>query len=189
MNFHRIENLLEQYFEGNTSLEEEKLLKDFFQGEEIPAHLESLKDTFNYFSKENTKDELDESFDQKLFTKINHFEIDHKRQNRKRFLYFASGIAASILIIISIIANINPFASKLSETFDNPQAAYLETKRALMLVSGTLNRGIKPVEKMAKFDEGIEQMAKIKSLSTGMEEFERITKFYETQEKVINNKY
>lgn len=187
MNSHRIENLLEKYFEGNTSLEEEKILKEFFQGESIPPHLVSLKETFNYFSEEKSKDELDESFDKKVLSQINHFEIDHKRQSRRRLIYYASGIAASILIIISIFTNIDPFSSTLKDTFDNPQMAYEETRKALLLVSGTLNKGVKPVEKMAKFDDGLEQMEKIKSLSTGMEEFEKITKFYETQEKVINN--
>ncbi len=189
MNFHRIENLLEQYFEGNTSLEDEKILKDFFQGENIPAHLASLKNTFKYFSEENKKDELDESFDQKLFAKINHFEIDHKRQNRKRFLYIASGVAASILIIVSIFTKIDPFTSTLKDTFDNPQTAYEETRKALLLVSGALNKGVKPVEKIAKFDDGMEQMEKFKSLGTGMQEFEKVSKFYETQKKVINNQY
>ena len=187
MNSHRIENLLEKYFDGNTSLEEEKILKDFFQGDTIPPHLVSLKETFNYFSEEKDKDELDDSFDQKVLSKIDHFENDHKRQSRRRFIYYVSGIAASILIIISIFTNFDPFSSKLKDTFDNPQLAYEETRKALMLVSGTLNKGVQPVEKMAKFDDGLEQMSKIQSLGTGMEEFEKLTKFYETQEKVINN--
>ncbi len=187
MNSHRIENLLEKYFDGNTSLEDEKILKDFFQRESIPPHLVSLKDTFNYFSEEKTKDELDETFDQKILSKIDHFEISHKRQSRRRFIYYASGIAASILIIVNIFTNIDSFSSKLKDTFDNPQLAYEETRKALLLVSGTLNKGVKPVEKIATFDDGLEQMAKIKSLSTGMEEFEKVSKFYETQEKVINN--
>jgi hypothetical protein len=33
----------------------------------------------------------------------------------------------------------------------------------------------------------MEQMEKFKSLGTGMEEFEKVSKFYETQKKVINN--
>jgi hypothetical protein len=178
---------LEKYFDGNTSLEDEKILKDFFQGESIPPHLVSLKETFNYFSQEKTKDELDESFDDKVLSKIGHFEISHKRQTRRRFIYYASGIAASILIIISIFTNIDPFTSTLKDTFDDPEIAFNETKRALILVSETLNRGVKPVEKIAKFDDGMEQMEKFKSLGTGMEEFEKVSKFYETQKKVINN--
>ena len=187
MNFRRIENLLERYFDGNTSLEEEKILKEFFQGDDIPQHLVSLKESFNYFSQENTKDELDDSFDQKILSKINHFDISNKRQERRRTLYYISGVAASLLIIISIFTNFNPFTNRLSETLENPEAAYLETRKALLFVSGALNRGVKPVENIAKFEDGIEQLSKVRSLRTGMEEVEKISKFYDTQQKVINN--
>ncbi len=187
MNFRRIENLLERYFDGNTSLEEERILKDFFQGEDIPPHLIALKDSFNYFSKEYNTDELDASFDQKILSQINHFDISNKRQERKRTFYYISGVAASLLIIISIFTNFNPFTNKLSETLENPEAAYQETRKALLFVSGALNKGVKPIDKMAKFEEGIEQLSKMKSLSTGMEEVEKISKFYDTQQKIINN--
>lgn len=46
-----IETLLERYYEGGTSLEEEKLLRQFFQNENLPAHLESHAAQFRYFSK------------------------------------------------------------------------------------------------------------------------------------------
>lgn len=46
----RIEQLLEKYFEGETSLEEEKELRDFFQQDEIPAHLKSYADQFSYIN-------------------------------------------------------------------------------------------------------------------------------------------
>ena len=187
MNFHRIEKLLERYFDGDTSLEDEKILKDFFQGKSIPPHLVSLKDSFDYFSKEKTKEELDESFDQKLLTKINHIELNNKRQIRQKYIYYVSGIAASVLIIISIFTNIDPFSSKFKDTFNDPQIAYEETKSALLLVSEVFNRGLKPADNIAKFEEGLEQMSKIKSLRKGMQEFQKVSKFYETQEKVINN--
>ncbi|MBU1013037.1 MAG: hypothetical protein KKG99_08515 [Bacteroidetes bacterium] len=187
MNFRRIEKLLEMYFDGDTSLEDEKILKEFFQGENLPPHLASLKDSFNYFSQEKTKDELDESFDQKLFAQINNFETSNKRQIRRRYIYYISGIAASILIIISIFTNIDPFSSKMKDTFNDPQVAYEETKNALLIVSGLFNHGLKPVDNIAKFDDGMNQLSKVESLSKGMEEVGKISKFYETQQKVINN--
>lgn len=187
MNFHRIEKLLEQYFDGSTSLEDEKVLKDFFEGDNIPPHLISLKDSFNYFSGKSSEEFLTESFDKKILAEIDSFEIDNKRQFRRRSIYFISGIAASILIIISIFINFNPFASKLTETFDNPEMAYEETKKALLLVSGAFNRGIKPIDNVSKFDDGMKELAKVESLGTGMKEVGRVSEFYNTQQKIINN--
>lgn len=186
MNFHRIEKLLEKYFDGDTSLEEEKILKDFFKEDSIPPHLASLKEVFNYFSTENFNDRLGDTFNQKILSKINDFEADDKHIKRRRIFYYVSGIAASILIIISIFTKFDPFRSKLNDTFENPQAAYIETQKALLLVSEMLNRGLKPVDNMATFEDGMEQMSRVKSLGSGMEEVEKISKFYETQQKVIN---
>ncbi|WP_461093089.1 HEAT repeat domain-containing protein [Spirosoma gilvum] len=45
-----IEQLLEKYYEGETTLQEEKLLRQFFQQESIPAHLQSHADQFRYFA-------------------------------------------------------------------------------------------------------------------------------------------
>ncbi len=45
-----IEKLLERYYDGETSLEEEKVLRQFFQNENLPAHLKSHAAQFRYFS-------------------------------------------------------------------------------------------------------------------------------------------
>ncbi|MFD2936702.1 HEAT repeat domain-containing protein [Spirosoma flavum] len=45
-----IEKLLERYYEGETSLAEEKQLRQFFQQETIPAHLQKHAGQFRYFT-------------------------------------------------------------------------------------------------------------------------------------------
>lgn len=45
-----IEKLLEKYYEGETTLEEEKQLRAFFQDDDIPEHLQSHAAQFRFFS-------------------------------------------------------------------------------------------------------------------------------------------
>ncbi|WP_338876309.1 HEAT repeat domain-containing protein [Spirosoma sp. SC4-14] len=45
-----IEKLLEKYYDGDTTLAEEKQLRQFFQQETIPEHLLSHADQFRYFA-------------------------------------------------------------------------------------------------------------------------------------------
>lgn len=45
-----IEKLLEKYYDGETSLEEERALKQFFQGDDVPTHLQSHAAQFGYFA-------------------------------------------------------------------------------------------------------------------------------------------
>lgn len=48
MKTEKIEQLLEKYFDGETSLEEEEQLRDFFRQDEIPDHLQNYADQFLY---------------------------------------------------------------------------------------------------------------------------------------------
>ncbi|MVM30540.1 HEAT repeat domain-containing protein [Spirosoma sp. HMF4905] len=50
-----IEKLLEKYYEGETSLQEEKQLRQFFQQESIPEHLQSHAAQFRYFASARTQ--------------------------------------------------------------------------------------------------------------------------------------
>jgi hypothetical protein len=185
MNFRQIEILLENYFNGETSLEDEKTLRRFFQQENIPKHLVSLKTQFEYFSSEHDHNYLDESFDKKLLKQINNNESCEKRFFRKRNLYVISGIAASVLIIVSLF--IDPFTSKIKNTLDDPYQAYMETKKAIQFVSNAFNKGLKPTGKLASYNDGIKQLSKISSFNTGIEQSKKIVTFYDTQKKILNN--
>ena len=57
MNLQKIEKLIKKYEQGNTSLEEEKILMDFFRNEEVPYQLRSYMDLF-YFMESSKKEEL-----------------------------------------------------------------------------------------------------------------------------------
>ncbi len=187
MNSRQTENLLERYFNGETSLEDEKNLREFFQKKDIPPHLLSLKAQFEYFSDEHDHNYLDESFDNKILNEISKEDKLQIRHTRRRFLYTASGIAASILIILSIFFKFDPLTSKVEDTFSDPMAAYLETKKALLFVAETFNKGAEPISKVAKFDDGVQQLSKLSSLNTGINEANKISKFHENQQKILNN--
>ncbi|HHW80435.1 MAG TPA: hypothetical protein GX746_01870 [Bacteroidales bacterium] len=47
-----IDNLLNKYFEGDTSLEEERMLSTYFNQEDLPEHLKELTPMFTYIEDE-----------------------------------------------------------------------------------------------------------------------------------------
>lgn len=51
-NLHMIEELLERYFEGETSAAEEKQIRAFFASGEVPEHLAAYAPLFAYFDAE-----------------------------------------------------------------------------------------------------------------------------------------
>lgn len=70
MDYKYIEQLLDSYWKGQTSLEEEKILKAFFSQKDIPAKLKMYQPLFVYAQKEVFQDGLGEDFDQKLLSII-----------------------------------------------------------------------------------------------------------------------
>ncbi|MBQ9640695.1 MAG: pyruvate ferredoxin oxidoreductase [Bacteroidaceae bacterium] len=81
MNYQYIEQLIERYFECQTTLHEEQILRTFFAGEDVPGHLMPYAELFQYetLAKEEA---LGEDFDQKMLARIQE-EATAKPQNCK----------------------------------------------------------------------------------------------------------
>lgn len=99
-----IEQLLEKYYSGETSLEEEMQLHAFFEGEAVPDHLKSYQAQFNVASTlKHQASKLDED---SLFAKIEEEEGDRmvvlKPWYRNPWLGRAA--AAVLIIIVSFYA-------------------------------------------------------------------------------------
>ncbi len=90
-----IEKLLEKYYEGETSLEEERELKEFFQGNQVPAHLQSHAAQFNYF-KEARNEHPSLTFSSELAARLD----PPKQGPVRRFTSWFIGIAAGLTLLI-----------------------------------------------------------------------------------------
>ncbi len=82
----KIEELIDKYFEGETSCEEERSIRQFFSGKEIPEHLLTYKPMFAYFDKEITSEQTKKRF----------------LSRKKTLLYTLSGIAACGIVAVAI---------------------------------------------------------------------------------------
>jgi len=92
------ENMLDKYYKGETSLEEEEELKTQVLSENENS---AEKDVFAYFSEsKKIPDDLEES----LLSAIN--EKKNKGKSVKMKLYSAISAAAVILIIVSVFLNV-----------------------------------------------------------------------------------
>ena len=65
MDYKYIEQLLERYWACETSLQEEQILRTFFQQEDVPAHLMAYKAVFDV-QQEQAEPTLGEDFDAKM---------------------------------------------------------------------------------------------------------------------------
>lgn len=71
MDYKYIEQLLDRYFECETSLAEEQILRVFFTQENVPVHLLSYRQLFTEPEKAKEQETLGNDFDQRILSLIN----------------------------------------------------------------------------------------------------------------------
>ena len=71
MNYQYIEQLLERYWQCETTVEEEKILRTFFSQKDVPAALLPYKDLFTYEQQEREEAVLGDDFDSRMMELIN----------------------------------------------------------------------------------------------------------------------
>jgi hypothetical protein len=152
MNEKELNSLLEKYYSGGSTVEEEKLLREFFTGENVPEAYEAEKEIFAHYKMESLIPEPSHDFEERIMAGIKSVENPGKSFNPRGVLYPFIGIAASILIVAGFYFF---FAQKenLRDTYSDPKIAYLETRKILFGVSSKMNRAsqrLQPVEKMSQ---------------------------------------
>lgn len=88
------EELLEKYFEGKTSCEEEKQLRHLFTEGDVPQHLQVYRPMFAYLENESQNCE---SRKQTV-----HVPQKYHRSRLRHIAYLTTGLAAGVLLVLGI---------------------------------------------------------------------------------------
>ena len=147
MELYKVEALLEKYFDGETSIAEEKELQEYFSTQQVAPHLEKYTALFNHFAVAK-----EQHFEQEI--SLLKIQKDENR-NHKRNLSWIS-IAASVVVLMGIgtyvFYNSEPVNnSKDLGTYDDPEVAFKETQKALSLLSKNVNVGIESVKYVEEY--------------------------------------
>ncbi|SHF77340.1 hypothetical protein SAMN05444396_101321 [Flavobacterium segetis] len=147
MELSRVESLLKTYFEGNTSLTEEKELQLYFSSPNIDVHLVKYQPIFTFLA----------GAKEVQFTKqVSEFKNAKRKTGVSKFIIYAVSIAASVIVSVGL-GNYFFFESKSLKnaedlgTFEDPRAALAATQKALSLLSSNLNVGINNVQQIDEY--------------------------------------
>lgn len=104
MDYKQIEQLLDRYWQCETSLEEESQLRTFFNGKDIPDHLRRYKHLFAYQQMQK-KVGLGADFDMRILAKIEAPVVKARRLTiTTRFMPLFK--AASIVVLVLSLGNV-----------------------------------------------------------------------------------
>src|SRR6218665_380998 len=145
MVLNKILEILEKYFQGETSIAEENQLKEYFSSSNVAQHLEQYKPMFGYFSQAKEQKST--------------YEIP--LQTKKRNVAWLS-IAASAVVLLGIgsyffVSEKNDTTAVASQTelgtYDDPEEALKATQKALALLSNNVNVGIESVQYIKEYEQ------------------------------------
>lgn len=156
MDSKKAEALRKKYWEGKSSLDEEKeLISHFLQAhdEDDPDH-----EYFSYLNEKRAINPLDNGFDEKIINQINaHDKIKKPKRIALKYWYAAASLA--LIISVSIIfnqrfINVDKVENIVKvDTYGDTKKAFEETKRALLMISSKLNQSGEYATQFSKFDE------------------------------------
>ena len=176
MNTMEIEKLLEKYYEGLTSLEEEKFLRNFFRGKSVPPDLLSAASQFQYYSKESAEEMNDLSFEKNFLEEVRSIPELNPVKNSNMF-YYISGVAAGLLLLIGLVFSFRDSVRQdqqvAAKTVMDAEFAFSQTCDILALVSSNFNKGMEKVQCLGQFEKAIQKTS-------------LLTKFYQYETLIIN---
>jgi len=152
MHMTTIDKLLDKYWAGETSLDEETQLRDYFSGTEIADHHRPFVTVFDYQNK-MANAALPDDFEEQLFAEIKTRQSDTVVKPMRAYRKLLA-IAAAILFLITVGVFLLKTPSPSNELADIPhliingkvyhpatkEEAYQLTKQALLLVSSKLTQ-------------------------------------------------
>ncbi len=155
MDSKQLEQLLEKYWNTETSLEEEKQLRDFFRGETIPEQFKETAELFRYFDHQKKVQLNEPSFDGDVARKIN---ATRPAAKTVKMYYNYARIAAGVAVVIAATYFVGQevrksYPAEVTDTYSDPKLAFEETKKALMMLSKGFGKARHETEKIKMFNE------------------------------------
>jgi RNA-splicing ligase RtcB len=156
-----IGQLLEKYWNCETSLEEEQLLRSYFNGPDVPEQLKDAAELFRFFEAERIRS-LEENFDSEVMRKVK-TERTGKVVSMVRWAQVAR-IAAGVLVMVAAtyfvrneVIKSNP--GTIPGEITDPQQALEETKKALMMISKSFGKAKEGAGKINMFNEAEQKIS------------------------------
>lgn len=161
MDSKKLEELLQKYWDCESSLEEEEQLRAYFRSNDVPEQWRETAILFRYFDEQNGKS-VDPHFETTVVSRIKSTKQADSGKLVKLF-YSSMRIAAGVAVLLAAVYFVrqelrSDNAVALEDTYDDPQQAFEETKRALLMISKGFGNAEKQAKKINMFNEAQEKI-------------------------------
>ena len=132
MDYKNIELLLEKYLNGETTINEEKKLTNYFLSENVATHLIEYQPMFSYYNQQKNL-----VYSQKI-----------KLKSKQKAVWFSMAAAVTLLFGLGYFYYNNNNQANPEVGLGNcqsPEIAFEQTQKALQMLSSNVNVGINSV--------------------------------------------
>jgi hypothetical protein len=179
-----IKSILLKYYDGLTSIEEERLLKDYFGKQPIPESNLADKTLLSITSNE----EVLFIPNSEIWESINLFEVQKARRRKNIRLFMST--AASLLLIFSLGIGYNIYSSKKnmlpSDTYKSPEEAYKTVQKYLGLVSSKLSYAYTEMRPMEKLSIPGETMQSFIQIDNNFQKLKQLDRFSTATREIVH---
>ncbi len=173
MELKEIQQLLQRYFNGESSIEDERILEAYFQSGEPAQEVAEYAEFFGGISELATVVD-DSTIEEDVMDYI--LENEHQEKKRFRKLWInVTGIAASVIIVLGGFLLFQEQRKPFDDTFKEPEQAYAYAEQTLQFVSGKYSKGLAQLSNFEKLRKANDPVKK----STA-----RVLEFYEGVERL-----
>ena len=171
MNEHKVNELLQRYFNGATSLDEERDLQRYFTGSDIPESLKVYRPLFNFFAEERAIEPVT----------CHSSLVTNEQRNRLLPLYIITTIAASIAILFMV--SVPKIQTDEYVYYVNGQRVYNQTAAIAMAENKLQMLAVS----MQKANTGMATFDKLQETNQSLQQFSKISDVYKRIELRIEN--
>lgn len=158
MDSEHIEQLLEKYWNCQTTLEEEKLLEDYFASTPATEGQKEAAAMFLYFRQSRQKELEDRSFDTRVLR-----SLKKPSAQLRTFMFNTMRIAAGVVVLLLAVWLVRLEIREsdpdiYADTYNDPDRAFQETKKALMMISKSFSTAEEQARKINLFNEAQQEL-------------------------------
>lgn len=185
--------LVDKYYAGETSEEEEVALKAMLKQNEFAEQFADVKSQILAMMQLEKETGLDEAFDQRILQEIS--TTKKSSVSHRIWSYRLSGVAATVLVFLSIWFGSELFhPNAVYGTITDPKIAFSETQKVLDTIAKKMNKGTMPMKKTVKeLDKNLSKVSRIKEINTSinkmkkLEDLDRVSELFKSFSKVSVN--
>jgi hypothetical protein len=171
-----VKQLLQRYFNGESSDADEQQLEAYFRSEDVANELKEYTEFFGGIA-ELTSVNDDTALEEDIMDYI--LENEHREKTKFRKMWqTVTGVAATIIIVLGGFLFYQQQQQPFKDTYEDPDKAYEVAEQTLGFVSEKYNKGLSALANFEKLSKAEEPLKKAVT---------PINDFFDNIDKIENN--